>query len=44
MSEEKSEDFQFKILTPEAKISILYQSLTELESELYGMGLEEPLI
>ena len=44
MSEEKSEDFQFQILTPEAKISILYQSLTELESELYGMGLEEPLI
>ncbi len=40
MSEEKSEDFQFKILTPEAKISILYQSLTELESELYGQSLK----
>jgi len=46
MSEEekKSNEFEYKILTPEAKISILYQQLTELESELYGISLQEPLV
>tara|TARA_B100000085_G_scaffold249375_1_gene245004 strand:+ start:211 stop:492 length:282 start_codon:yes stop_codon:yes gene_type:complete len=36
--------FEYKILTPEAKISILYQQLTELESQLYGLSLEEPIV
>lgn len=44
MSEEQSEEFQYKILTTEAKISVLYQALTELETELYSMSLEEPMV
>lgn len=42
--EQKSNEFDFKILTQEAKISILYQTLTELESELFSLSLDEPIV
>ena len=44
MSEEKEDSFIYKILTPEAKISVLYQTLQELETELYSMSMEEPIV
>ena len=44
MSEEKEDSFIYKILTPEAKISILYQTLQELETELYSMSMEEQIV
>ena len=43
MSEENNE-FQYKILTTEAKISILYQLLTELEQSLYQQSFDEPIV
>jgi hypothetical protein len=42
--EQKSNEFDYKILTQEAKISILYQTLTELESELFSLSLDEPIV
>ncbi len=42
--EPENNEFAYKILTVEAKISILYQQLTELESELYGLSLQEPIV
>ena len=39
-----SEKIEYKILTTEAKISILYQALTELETEIYSTSLDEPII
>lgn len=39
-----SEEIEYKILTTEAKISILYQALTELETEIYSTSLDEPII
>ena len=39
-----SEEIDYRILTVEAKISILYQALTELETELYSTSLDEPII
>jgi len=44
MSEEQSNEFDFKILTQEAKISIIYQTLTELETELFSLSLDEPIV
>ena len=41
--EEKNE-FDYKILTVEAKISILYQLLTELEQSLYQQSFDEPIV
>tara|TARA_B100001996_G_scaffold361676_1_gene328600 strand:+ start:704 stop:952 length:249 start_codon:yes stop_codon:yes gene_type:complete len=38
------ENFEYKILTTEAKISILLQMLTEIETEIYSLSLEEPLV
>tara|TARA_B100000287_G_C20597752_1_gene766796 strand:+ start:61 stop:309 length:249 start_codon:yes stop_codon:yes gene_type:complete len=38
------ENFEYKILTVEAKISVLLQMLTELETEVYSLSLEEPAI
>ena len=42
--EQKYNEFDYKILTQEAKISILYQTLTELESELFSLSLDEPIV
>lgn len=41
---DKAEDFEYLILTPEAKISILYSMLTDLETQLYQYSFEEPLL
>tara|TARA_B100000902_G_scaffold11033_1_gene13469 strand:- start:6969 stop:7226 length:258 start_codon:yes stop_codon:yes gene_type:complete len=43
MSEEDN-TFKYKILTVEAKISILYQLLTELEQSLYQLSFDEPIV
>ena len=41
---EYNNEFQYKILTTEAKISILYQLLTELEQSLYQQSFDEPIV
>tara|TARA_Y100001937_G_C7072106_1_gene308920 strand:- start:175 stop:429 length:255 start_codon:yes stop_codon:yes gene_type:complete len=41
---EENKEIDFKILTTEAKISILYQALTELETEIYSTSLDEPIV
>ena len=48
MSEEnteqsKSDDFEFKILTKEAKLSLLYQMMQDLETDIYGYELQQPM-
>ena len=43
MSEEDN-TFKYKILTVEAKISIIYQLLTELEQSLYQLSFYEPIV
>ena len=41
---EENNEFDYKILTVEAKISILYQLLTELEQSLYQQSFDEPIV
>lgn len=42
--EKNSDGFDYKILTTEAKISLIFQMLTDLETDLYGMQLQEPRV
>mgnify|MGYP003142449372 FL=1 len=45
MSEEepKSQEFEFMILTKEAKLSLLYQMMQDLETDIYGYTIQEPM-
>jgi|TARA_Y100000114_G_scaffold39351_1_gene35021 hypothetical protein len=39
-----SDEFDYKIITKEAKISILYQAMTELETEIFTTLLQQPIM